>query len=223
MIFLREDIRSIFDLQKTYDMLNKKYFKNELKKYPLAWMRSSKTLGVCEAKVVVQGKEIIRLSKIERIKISNFYELTYEQFEAIMAHEMIHALLLQRGILNDYGGTHGLEFTKEMDKLRKMGIPVTKTEDPMELAVSSHVKGKTVYGITFVSGTTSLVQFFSKESEAEKAAEYYKSRRYKDIQTFVTNNPKVSSSFRIFKSFDVARRSGSYRVTPEVDKLITGK
>ena len=135
------------NLQHEYDNLNHILFNNELKKILLKWS-SLKNVG---AKVVSIGiKNKPETWEIQRMEVSTFMEVTYENFINILAHEMVHVYLIQNHKA-EFGGGHGLFFQQEKDKINKMGhgIHVTNTEDITTGRISSNIKGKTVGVVLF--------------------------------------------------------------------------
>jgi predicted SprT family Zn-dependent metalloprotease len=131
-LFEKMDIRNDIDLQKEFDDINKRCFNNEVEKIPLVWIKSKKVCGRTHATYYPASKTY----KVEKIEISYFYELDYEKFKDIMAHEMIHAYMYQKNI-KEYGGSHGIRFKEWMDKLNKMGFNINIKDDAEFFKVSN--------------------------------------------------------------------------------------
>ena len=105
--FLLEDQN--YDLRKKYLEFNKKYFNNELPlDLSVLWMkRKSENVG---GRTFPKGtrKNIIGVEKIE---INQNLNLTSNQLDNVLIHEMIHALLFHRRL--NPKRSHGKEFTRD--------------------------------------------------------------------------------------------------------------
>lgn len=94
------------ELKKDFKYLNKLLFDNQVKEVPIEYFNSKTKAGVMEVK---NGKM--------KIKITRFFELSKQQRLSIMAHEMIHAIMVQNGIPDN--DDHGKTFMKIVDELNK--------------------------------------------------------------------------------------------------------
>lgn len=104
-----------------YRMLNTKLFGNELEEIPLSFFKSKKVLGLCHLdniyKTSPYGRKKLISSKATKIRISNFYKLTRQQYLDVLAHEMIHQYIAQNGIKDN--NSHGRRFHAMMDDINR--------------------------------------------------------------------------------------------------------
>ena len=120
-----------YNLNKTFIDLNKKVFNNELKlDFPLRWGKTKNKVG--HVVINTLGKEEV---SILEFMITNYYNMTLEQFESIMLHEMIHVYIFQKKIKDN--NIHGREFNKKMDFINSKGYNVSRTEDPREFEIDT--------------------------------------------------------------------------------------
>jgi hypothetical protein len=145
--FIKESIDNQYIVPKTinlesdFNMLNGKLFNNELEIVPLKWFKSKKVLGLCHLEVdyIVSrfGKKRKVSEKAVGISISSFYELTYQQYLDVLAHEMIHLCIAQKGIKDD--NDHGRRFYAMMDDINRRfkEFNIKQSEDADLYAVST--------------------------------------------------------------------------------------
>lgn len=109
-------------LEQAFEYYNELIFEGKLPVPWLRWSHSKTRLGVMKYK---------GMSKLGRtricdftISISDYYELTKEQLEDVLIHEMIHLSILSAGIEDT--SPHGIVFRGMMDKInRTFGRDIT--------------------------------------------------------------------------------------------------
>jgi hypothetical protein len=99
------------DFQKTkleddFKFLNKLMFDNKLKLVELKWFKNKNKVGLMSHK---DNEQVI--------SISTFYKMTRKQYLSVLAHEMIHAFMVQQNIKDN--GDHGRQFTKILNELNR--------------------------------------------------------------------------------------------------------
>jgi len=135
------------DLRADYDMINELMFGGELKRVPLRWMSTKYKLGVM---AYGQGGEI------EYVGISDFYELTRQQYLDVLAHEMIHVYMEQKGMRErDH---HGPKFMSILDDLNRRfpEFKIAKSENANDFKAKSGSKVGTYGVVLFDMGKDDL-------------------------------------------------------------------
>ncbi len=95
------------DIQTDFDILNKKMFNGEIERVPLKWIKTKYKLGV-----VTHTKD----GGIDYLGISTFYDITRQQYLNVLAHEMIHVYMIQKGIMEkDHHGPKFMEFLNRIN------------------------------------------------------------------------------------------------------------
>jgi predicted SprT family Zn-dependent metalloprotease len=150
------DIRNDIDLQKEFDDINNRCFNNELPKISLVWVKSKKVGGRTTSKY----NPNIKSYQVEKIEISYFFEMDYDRFKNILAHEMVHAYIYEKNI-KEYGGSHGIHFKEWMRKLNNMGFNIDIKDDATDLKITDE---------NDLSKT--MVVFLEKEEKRDKTFEY---------------------------------------------------
>lgn len=146
------------DLQADYDMLNDMMFGGELKRVPLRWMNTKYKLGVM---AYGEGGEI------EYVGISTFYELTRQQYLDVLAHEMIHVYMEQKGIRErDH---HGPKFMSILDDLNRRfpEFKIAKSENAIDFKAKSGSKVETYGVVLFDMGKDDLAVVAVKASAVD--------------------------------------------------------
>lgn len=128
------------DMLSDYKMLNDKLFNSELDIVPLKWMKSKSKLGVMifdrHIRRDSNGKKYVH-ETIKGVKISTFYQLTRQQYLDVLAHEMIHVCISQKGIKDN--DDHGRRFTAMKDDINRKfpEFNVKQSENADDYAVST--------------------------------------------------------------------------------------
>jgi hypothetical protein len=128
------------DMLSDYKMLNTKLFNSELEIVPLKWMKNKTKLGVMsynrEIIIDSNGKKQVK-ETINGVKISTFYQLTRQQYLDVLAHEMIHVCISQKGIKDN--NDHGRRFTAMKDDINRKfpEFSVKQSENADDYAVST--------------------------------------------------------------------------------------
>ena len=109
-------------LEQAFEYYNELIFDGKLPVPWLRWSHSKNRLGVMKCK----GMSKLGRTRIYdfTISISDYYELTKEQLEDVLIHEMIHLSILSAGIEDT--SPHGIVFRGMMDKInRTFGRDIT--------------------------------------------------------------------------------------------------
>jgi hypothetical protein len=121
------------NLQSEYDKYNSLLFDNQAPKIPLVFSNRKGALGHVSYMRNRNTGEI----KIQKLAITTFYALTYRTFKNTLVHEMIHAYLLGKGIMDSWGSRysldpHGMHFHQFADKFNSMGMGFNITKENTE-------------------------------------------------------------------------------------------
>ena len=102
-------------LEQAFEYYNELIFDGKLPVPWLRWSHSKTRLGVMKCK----GMSKLGRTRIYdfTISISDYYELTKEQLEDVLIHEMIHLSILSAGIEDT--SPHGIVFRGMMDKINR--------------------------------------------------------------------------------------------------------
>ena len=96
-----------YDLNKEFTELNSLLFSNKITPVTVKWVYAKRFCGR------------VYLDK-RGIGISSFYEKTDEQYRNVLAHEMIHMLLMQQNLFDG----HDLNFKLHMKRINDMNIGI---------------------------------------------------------------------------------------------------
>lgn len=145
---LIKESKQDLELKKDFDYLNELLFDNQVKEVPIEYFNSKTKAGLMEMN---NGKM--------KIKITRFFELSRQQRLSILAHEMIHALMVQNGIKDN--NDHGRTFMKIVDELNKKQdeFVISKSEMLSDFKPTSKTK-KEVGAIVFKLGDDDLSAVF---------------------------------------------------------------
>lgn len=169
--FLKEkqEFQFEYDIKKEFDELNKLLFNNEVP-FPEISFDSHKTrVAWVDSKGTYTKRGLSEVYNIV-LHFNKNLSLTPEQFRNTLAHEMIHLLLYERKIFNDYGGDHGVYFTREMDRINNMniGIKISPKNDTISPFQQRPKKEKEFYVIFFNWKDEKILCPFSVKEECEK-------------------------------------------------------
>jgi hypothetical protein len=103
-------------------------FDGKLKIVPLRWMRTKNKLGVMAYD---------ENGNIQYVAISDFYNITHQQYLDVLAHEMIHVWLEQLGVREK--DPHGSKFIAKVNELnaRFPKFNIKKTENAADYTVAN--------------------------------------------------------------------------------------
>jgi predicted SprT family Zn-dependent metalloprotease len=221
------DIRNDIDLQKEYDDINKRCFNNELINVPLLWVKTKSTGGRTIGKYYRDTRKV----EIEKVEISYFYELDYERFRNILAHEMIHVYVMQTHG-KDYGGSHGIHFNEWMRKLNKMGFNITVKDDVTEIKMSdendlskalfvvlirSERSNETRFSVSCYNENAITDEFKEKIMNTYKGDAKYTHKKY--YITFIKSKDAILKKYPVKRN--VKRYEGGYQISEELyNKLL---
>jgi len=148
-----------------FNMLNKMMFDGEIKPVPLRLMRTKYKLGVMA---------YTSSGDIEYVGISDFYSITRQQYLDILAHEMIHVWMEQKGMRErDH---HGTKFMSKLEELNKKfpQFGIRRSENAADYNVSGSTKSKE-YGVVLFAEDDkfSLVAVNSSVVDDDKALDEF--------------------------------------------------
>lgn len=143
------DFNSI-NLQKEFDYLNDLMFDNKILPITIKWFKSKTKIGL-----LTHTKTVV-----DKLEISNFYKMTMKQFQETLAHEMIHAYMVQNNIFEK--NDHGTKFFNILNDLnsRFPQFNIKKSEDASEFSVNS-IKSKSIGALLFNTDNEYSVIFVS--------------------------------------------------------------
>ena len=175
---------NMYNVVTTFQKINNSYFNNALKLCKFNLKLKKNYLGYFKYDGY-NGNNLIN----PIISINGAYKYTMEQFESIIAHEMIHYYLAERGI--DLKCSHGQEF-KQManDMSAKLGITITETVDTGNMQYSSNN-----------NAYTPSEQFIGKLNAYYQAIKMHNDSLYKDMKS---KNGAILSFMQMLYSFDIA-------------------
>jgi predicted SprT family Zn-dependent metalloprotease len=212
--FVNEKFEFEYDIKEEFDRLNELLFDNEVI-YPEISFDPHKTRV---AWVSFKDGVVLHFNKN--------YSLTPEQFKNTLAHEMIHILLYQRKIMRDYGGDHGIYFTREMDRINNMnvGIKISPKNDTLTPFQQRQKKEKEFYVIFFNWKDEKILCPFSVKEECEKfwdiAMKSFKISSPKDLTIYMAKTTLNEINF--YSVARAAKNVKQYRIPEELyQKLLS--
>lgn len=119
---------SINQIEKSFNSLNCMYFNNDL---------PSVTIKYCNSKSYM-GLFCIQKNKPHIIKINKHYNISDNDIEDILAHEMIH--LWQ--YINGYKDWHGYSFIKKMNEINNYGKHNVSITEKRQFEMTNEIKSK---------------------------------------------------------------------------------
>ena len=135
--FINENFQFEHDVEKEFDYLNKLLFNGEVI-YPKVSFDPHK---IKIAWVSFKDGIVLHFNK-------NFI-LPPDQFRNVLAHEMIHLFLEKKPGFRDYGGDHGVFFTREMDRINNMNIGIKISPRDSILPSQQRIKKEKDYYVIF--------------------------------------------------------------------------
>jgi predicted SprT family Zn-dependent metalloprotease len=188
--FILENKQEEIDMQKEFDYLNNLMFDNKVKPVKLQWFNSKTKLGLLRH----LGSEVVSLS------ISKFYNINKKQFMETLAHEMIHALMVQNSIFEK--DDHGSKFMRILNDLNTKfpQYNIKKTEDASEYTVKSDSK-KSIGVVLFNHGgnDNSCVcvteDIINNETELDNFVDELKAYMKRVPMNVFVKDPSVDISF----------------------------
>jgi len=169
-----EGVEGSADLKKIYKRLNKNFFSNQLPTIKLQWSgKLKKSIG--RAMVSYKGTKVkpsfmdkysdeIEVSNIElnmaslKIQIGKGWDLSKDDVDAIMLHEMVHILLYTQKKIKSHHGT--AEFDGWILKLREMsGLQVPMKESTFTISPKLAAKLGLVLVFQLQNGDYGVIQF----------------------------------------------------------------
>lgn len=193
------------NLRSEYDKYNSMLFNGEAPNIPLTWSNRKGALGHVSYMRNRNTGEI----KIKKLAITTFYDLTYRTFKNTLVHEMIHAYLLGKGIIDNWGrfspDPHGQHFNKLADKFNSMGLGFNITKentDELKLSAKTKQNAKEVLAVFLnIDGRPNVLisspNVFYKEGEVESLSRLFQNiisrGKYRNVDiTFVkSKNPEL--------------------------------
>jgi predicted SprT family Zn-dependent metalloprotease len=200
------------NLQNEFRKLNDLLFDGKLKPVQMLWNNRKVAHGVVKASRNRVTNEI----SVHSLSMSQFLKIPYRFFKDVLAHEMIHVYLLQKGI-ND---GHGLHFRNEMNRINQMGLgfKVTVTSNESNFEVSDHMAKNSadlVAGFFMINGKIgmSVMKMNTYKTESKGISNTFKylceKGKYREVsgEFYQTSDPQllrmqISRSFRSGVSYN---------------------
>jgi hypothetical protein len=218
--FINESVDlKTMDMQADFDRLNTLMFDDEIKRVPLRWMSTKNVVGLMS---------FDEDGKIRDIGISTFYKFTKQQYLDVLAHEMIHAWMEQKGIREK--DPHGSKFLAKVAELNQKfpDFSIKKSENAADYSTSGIFKTKE-YGVVLFDedGVYSIVVVNPNVMDDEKSLDEFidgikKYALYKfkklAISMYKSSHPDLPK-FRIKKSLSL-KSLELYALSPEFAKDI---
>ena len=158
------DFKSV-DMQSDYNRLNQEMFNGELAPVPLKWIHQKYKIGI-----TVFNSD----GSVDYAGVSNFYNITRQQYLDVLAHEMIHVWIAQKGLREP--NHHGPIFMAKLDELnvRFPNFKITKTENAADYNISGLVTPKE-YGVVLFDedGKFSVVVVNAEVMDNKEAIEEF--------------------------------------------------
>ncbi len=110
-------------LRERFRALNEKYFDGELPEPQFVVSKARTQLGLFSCRKVRKGFFGATKTTDLKIRISEYFELTDEEIDDTLLHEMIHLKIAFFDLQDN--SAHGHLFRKEMDRLNRMGRHLT--------------------------------------------------------------------------------------------------
>jgi hypothetical protein len=178
-----------YDLVAEAIALNTKYWNRELiLDFPLVYRSMRRNHGLVKAIVGPRTIEILELA------ISDLFDMDPVQFRGILAHELIHVALFQRGIAHDVGDSrsHGLYFKAEIHRLAELGLSVPLSEEVKEMKTDVGQPFKAPVFVAVVDGRT-MIPFRRIDDQAtyDRFLRILSTSGRQRLELFQTTNPAV--------------------------------
>jgi len=155
-MYLFDGVEGSENIRVMYDELNKQYFGNSLPKIKVEWDgRLKKAIGRAKVKWrnFVGAKPEIDISSL-KITMSKSYDLSYQDTQAVMLHEMVHIQLYVNGNLSKHHGTGA--FDGQIRRFRKeSGLNVPFKESSFKTSPNAPAK-EGYLAILHTSGGTGI-------------------------------------------------------------------
>lgn len=168
-----------------FDTFNHKYFNSKLPKIPIE-LKNIKPHGLCLSWKYKSTKRI----EVQKIILSIRYKWTYEEFKNVLIHEMIHAELAIDQVY-DFGGQHGIFFTKRMRELNeKFNLKISHNVENETIVATENNKVYTVFLVHKTDGTKTILKCDSKYADMflNETLNFYKDRRKEIFEITSDNN-----------------------------------
>tara|TARA_R110000822_G_scaffold128195_38_gene264011 strand:- start:2765 stop:3481 length:717 start_codon:yes stop_codon:yes gene_type:complete len=209
-----------YDLQKEFDMANKKYFDGKLKPVELKWRSLRNEMGVVRA----TSLRSTGVYTVRDLTINNKYVLTDELFYETLLHEMCHLLMLQNQ--HDYtwvGGYHGREWNAlATDIGQKSGYDLITVTEMGDLK-SSNTKPtkKTIIGI-FKFGNGLFISRMLESVYLKKYSERGIMDRYNAsvVGIVLTSTHPMLNKFKLSRTGNMKRTDFSPISIEDADELV---
>lgn len=193
------------NLYSEYNKYNSMLFDNGAPEIPLVWSNRKGALGHVKFERNRKTGEI----KIIHLAMTTFYDLTYSKFKSTFVHEMIHAYLLGKGIMDGWGrfseDPHGRYFHQLAEKFNSMGLGFNiskETTEKLELSAKTIQNAKDVIAVFInVDGRPNLAitseKVYNDKNEIDALSRLFQNiinhgkYRKVDITYVGSNNPEL--------------------------------
>lgn len=104
-----------------FDQINRTHFGGRLPRPTFATGRSRTRVGTME--MVCRRQMPLKVTRQYTIRLSNYYDMSEEEYKNVLAHEMIHLHIASSGIKDT--SSHGQVFRSIMQRLNQQGLNIT--------------------------------------------------------------------------------------------------
>jgi predicted metallopeptidase len=195
--------RSGIDMQADWDRLNDMMFGGALRRVPLRWMTSKHRLGV----MTYDGPGVIKY-----VGVSDFYDMSRQQYLDVLAHEMIHVWLEQSGV--NERDAHGPRFLAKVRELNERfpDFDIKKSENAEGYSVTAGKKSKEYGAVVFKDGDKySVVVADARAVSDERAVDDFIEGIRKhalrgfsrlEVKMYLSRNPELAK-FKVKRSLSL--------------------
>lgn len=193
------------EMQRLYDLFNKKYFDGKLRKIPLK-IRSFK--GKFGHVLTVYNRKSGQLI-IKELTLNKLVNNNRKRFINTLLHEMIHVentqLTQDTGDFKYFKTGHGRYFLDKMNYLNSVGFNISVTSD-IEMEATTD---KEYYGIVFKTDTGGVIPFATKKKLSSKAIETLT----KKLVSIFTQSRSNIVSYQTLKTSNVKYAMGAFQAS----------
>jgi len=215
-------VYSLPEIKKKYDEYNKKLFGGKLPPVKMAFNRRGKSsVALVKSTPVKEGNRVTDVIP-HTMEFSTQYNISPEQFEGLLVHEMIHVATVKDEFVygNSRDGGHGRFFRSELDRVRKM-VPfdVPEKEDDYKFAKSA--APKTSYVVIKDNGNKKAIAFISKKAydgdDAIRAAQWWKEREPSADYLIGTTTSEAAKEYKTYRTLwkGNTMKMGFYSISDE--------
>lgn len=102
-------------IEQTYNMLNKRCFNGRLRSYQINIVQTERFFG---GRVTSLLNHMSGIRSVVLIEFSNFFDLTDDQLNGVVLHEMVHVSIIEQGLIDNK--SHGRLFIQELKRVQAL-------------------------------------------------------------------------------------------------------